>query len=526
VSNDQLNNFQDWAEDNQAAELPMVVLPSGEVTITDCATKLINLIAPTKRLFVRGGAVMFLAQRDDGLLALEILRADAARSLFEKFARFFSWRSGANREPVLKPTTLSHDMAEALLWSQEAAEMLPRVSGLINCPLLHEVDGKLVVAGKGYDAATKLLITDGGEIPEVELEEGVSQLLALFDEFDFQTPGDRARALASLITPALKNGGFLKRRVPVDVAEANESQSGKIFRHKVNAALYNERLSLISSRAGGVGSVDESLDQALITGRPFIQFDNFRGKFNSAHIEAFMTAEGSFSCRVPYRGEVIVQPEKFFIFLSSNGVDTTKDFANRSCIIRIQKKPPGFAYTRFEEGDLLDRVRHWQPFYLGCVFSVIREWHRQGMPRTDETGHDFREWVQVVDWIVKNIFKLAPVMDGHRQAQERVSNPQLVWLRQLVLIISQTGEIDRQLTATDLQRICESADLAIPGLRAEADEGRACRVIGAIMGKLFGTTDEFEVEGFLVTRSEQLVNRENTLTGGSFTGKSYAVKKV
>lgn len=519
-----LTELQNWASENSAGELPELILPSADVNITECATKLFKLIAPTKLLFMRGGAVMSLVQRDDGMLALEVLRPDAARSFFEKFCRIFVWRSGANGEPVLKPTTCSHDMAEALLQSQEASEILPRVSGLINCPVLHEVNGALVIAKMGYDAATRLIITDGDEVPEIELEEAVSQLLSLLGEFEFQTEGDQARAVASLITPALKSGGSLKQRVPVDVAEADKSQSGKTYRQKIIAALYNERLSLISSRAGGVGSVDESLNQALVSGRPFVQFDNFRGKFDSAHLEAFMTADGSFPCRVPYRGEIIVQPERFFIFLSSNGVDTTRDFANRSNIIRIRKKPPGFAYTRFEEGDLLDRVRHWQPYYLGCVFSVIHEWHRQGKPRTDETRHDFREWIQVVDWIVKNIFRLAPVMDGHQQAQERVSNPQLVWLRKVVLVINETGETNRPLTATDLQRICESADISIPGLRAEADEDRAKKVIGTIMGKLFGSQDALDVDGFTVLRSEKTVDRDNSLVGGGFKSKTYLIK--
>ena len=107
--------------------------------------------------------------------------------------------------------------------------------------------------------------------------------------------------IASLITPALKSGGFIKGRVPADVAEADQSQSGKTYRQKVIAALYNEQLSLVTSREGGVGSIDESLNQALVAGRPFIQFDNFRGRFESAHLEAFLTAEGSFPCRVPHR---------------------------------------------------------------------------------------------------------------------------------------------------------------------------------------------------------------------------------
>ena len=176
----------------------------------------------------------------------------------------------------------------------------------------------------------------------------------------------------------MKAGGFLKGRVPADVAEADQSQSGKTYRQKVIAALYNERLSLVTSREGGVGSIDESLNQALVAGRPFIQFDNFRGRFDSAHLEAFLTAEGSFPCRVPHRGEVTVPPENYFVLLTSNGVDTTRDLANRSNIIRIKKKPAGFCFAKFAEGDLLDRVRQWQAYYLGCVFAVIREWHGRG----------------------------------------------------------------------------------------------------------------------------------------------------
>ncbi|HEV2692205.1 MAG TPA: hypothetical protein VG347_04860 [Verrucomicrobiae bacterium] len=526
VDDPQIAAFNGWAKANDACELPNLILPSDDVTISECASKLFGYIAPNMRLFVRGGAVMRLVTREDGLLALEVLNPNAARSLIEKFCRPFAWRSGANRERVLKPTICSHDHAQALLNSEEAFKILPHVSGLLNCPVLTNIGKELVVVGRGYDESTKLLITGGENVPEVPLENAVVDLLSLVDEFDFQTTSDKSRAVASFITPALKSGGFLKRPVPADVAEADASQSGKTFRQKLTVAMYNERLSLISNRTGGVGSVDESLNQALVSGKPFIQYDNFRGKLDTAHLEAFMTAEGSFSCRVPYRGEIYVQPDKFFIFLSSNGVDTTRDFANRSNIIRIKKKPPGFAYTQFEEGDLLDRVQHWQSYYLGCVFSVIRQWHRQGMQRTGETRHDFREWVQVVDWIVQNIFKLAPVMDGHQNAQERVSNPQMVWLRQLVLTIHNTGETGRQLTATDLQRICESADIAIPGLRSEADELKASRVIGTIMGKLFGTRNELDFEGFAVVRGEKSVLRPNTLAGGGYQVKFYEVKQA
>jgi hypothetical protein len=220
LNNYTTDDFQRWAEENDAAELPALELPSGNVSITDCATKLFRLIAPTKQLFGRGGAIMSIVQRDNGLLALEILRPAAARSFFEKYVRLFVWRAGANRELVLKPTNCPEDMAEALLHSREAFEMLPRVRGLLNCPVLYEINGELVEAIRGYDENTRLLITDGGELPSVQLDEAVLHLLSFFLEFDFQTEGDRARALASLITPALKTGNLFKRRVPVYLAES------------------------------------------------------------------------------------------------------------------------------------------------------------------------------------------------------------------------------------------------------------------------------------------------------------------
>lgn len=525
MSADQIEEVERWAEENNANGLPVLVLPGGEVTITQCATNLFGLIGPTRRLFVRGGAVVSLVQRDDGLLALDILRPAAARSAFEKFARLMAWRVGAEGEKVLKPVTCAQDMADALLHSEEAGRLLPRVEGLINCPVLREVDGALAVAGRGYDEQTRLLVTGGEEPPVVELPKAVEQLLALLADFDFQSEGDKARAVASLITPALKAGGFLKGRVPADVAEADQSQSGKTYRQKVIAALYNERLSLVTNREGGVGSIDESLNQALVAGRPFIQFDNFRGRFESAHLEAFLTAEGSFPCRVPHRGEVTVPPENYFVFLTSNGVDTTRDLANRSNIIRIRKQPPGFTFTKFEEGDLLAHVRCWQAQYLGCVFAVIREWHREGKQRTDETRHDFREWVQVVDWIGQEVFGTVPVMEGHQQAQERVSNPALVWLRKVVLAISETGELDKSLTASELYELCENGDIEIPGVRPGSDETKGRKVIGTVMAKLFRDRDTLEVDAFDVTREERYVARDNANDGGNFKSKTYTVTR-
>jgi hypothetical protein len=116
-------------------------------------------------------------------------------------------------------------------------------------------------------------------------------------------------------------------------------------------------------------------------------------------------------------------------------------------------------------------------------------------------------------------------MEGHQQAQERVSNPALVWLRSVVLAIQETGELDAGLTATDIYGLCESCDISVPGLRPGADEDKGKKVIGTIMAKMFRDQSSLEVDGFVVVREERYLTRDDVCDGGSFKSKTYTVSR-
>jgi len=511
----------------------LIVLPSHNVRLTDTAEALFERIAPRKTMFRRGGRVVELMRNDRGDPILAIVTPSAARSRFEKYARFAKWVMVNPLKPALKPApTIPKELAEALLDSEQATSLLPCISGLFNCPLAVESpDGHLRVIASGYDEQTRLLITGGEEPPEVPSEQAVASIKQIFQEFDFATPEDQSRAVASLLTPGLKAGSHLKNVVPVDVAEADQSQAGKTYRQKITAAVYNERVSLVSDKNGGVGSVDETFNEQLVAGRPFIQLDNFRGRFDSRHLESFLTADGLFPARVPHRGQIDVEPDRFFIFLTSNGVDLRLDMALRSNIIRIRKKPEGFCFRQFEADgenvDLLEHVRLNQPYYLGCVFTVIREWIRRGKQRTSETRHDRREWCQVLDWIVQHIFNLPPIMGGHKEVQARVSTPGLIFLRQLCLAIQNAERLDTTLKATDLYELCVQYDVEIPGVSSDRrDEGEYGRkIVGGILSRIFpkngSPVTTLEIDGFRIEREEQDVYRGDGK--GSFSSRSYKV---
>jgi len=122
------------AGSDSSNSLPHVILPSGDVTISQCAAQIFSLVAPTKSMFIRGGAVTIISRNDRGEYLLEPLRPAAARSRFEKHGRLFAWRIGYGGKEVLRPSVCPEETAKAIIESKEPRDLLPKISGLINCP--------------------------------------------------------------------------------------------------------------------------------------------------------------------------------------------------------------------------------------------------------------------------------------------------------------------------------------------------------------------------------------------------------
>lgn len=323
-----------------------------------------------------------------------------------------------------------------------------------------------------------------------------------------------------LLTPALKLAGLISGNIPIDVAEADLSQSGKNYRIKVKAAVYNERLALVAKRQGGVGSMDETFSQHLVNARPFPVFDNVRGPTDSQFLESFLPAEGSFPARVPHHGSIDIDPSRFFVALTSNGVETTTDLANRACIVRIRKQEPGHRFRDYPEGDLLAHVKARQPYYLGCIFSVISTWLKLGKPVLGHADHDFQEWARMLGWIVPHMFGKAPLLDGHRAAQLRVGNPALTFVRSVAVAHKNQASFGESLIASDIVAICQEEGIVIPGLSpGHQDEAAAAKQVGSLMKRGFEDQDVINLDGFLIRRHTMNVPRDDG--NGSRPQKSY-----
>lgn len=484
-------------------------LPGNGVTITDSAARVFAALAKADPLttFFRGGAVVEL----DSTGAIKPVFDAELCSRLERHGATVALRRAKGGELFWAARECSKNDASLLLATLDAEEQLPPLALVSSGPLaIDGGNGSLRVLGAGYHRELGGVLVRSGRISAADLPdpiEAAQMISEILGDYDFLTGGDRSRAIAAFLAPALQFGGHFSQPVPFDVSEADVSQAGKGFRAKLLAALYGEKLHTVGKAVGGVGSIDEQFQSALIEGRPFILLDNIRGSFDSQVIEAFATAD-YFSARGPYRRPMTVEPKRFIVMATSNGLDATRDFANRSSIVRNRKRPTSYSYRQWPEGDILAHVEANRMRYLAAVFSIIRAWLAAGKPRsTPQPDHDRREWAASLDWIVQNLFCSAPLMDGHRTAQERVSNPALNWLRDVALAAERAGKLGGDgLSASNIAELCEDEGITIPGLRA-GGEKQAPIAIGRIMGRLFRETEGVSVDGFQCTRGERWEER-------------------
>lgn len=480
---------------------PVLILPCPSFEIEQSARECFPILAKSQRYFTRDRTVFEVVRRDRNLRLIELDPA-AFRSQLESFF----WLGTRRTMPDGRIATISNrcslDNAIALLKADPTFELLPSIKIVTASAVFSEIDGEIEVLNKGYhDRRGGILITKAHDITEIAVHEAAEALLSLLDDFSFLSDADQSRAVAGLISPALRLGGLLPFDFPIDLSEANESQSGKTYRQKVVCGLYGEEPFVLNkNEEGGVGSLDERVSEGLISGQPFLMLENIRGQIKSQLLESAIRGAGWVQARRAYSRPVQVETDPFCWMLSSNKAETTPDLANRSIITRIKKQPPGYGFECYDQGDLLQHVKAKSDYYLSCILSVLRFWLQHGKQRTNDSRHDFCEWCQTLDWIVQNVFNCAPLLDGHQSEQTRISNPDLNWLRQVGLCVEKSKRLGEGLKPAEITDLCESHGLYIPGSKPDHDDSKRCMIVGKILKRLFSDTKTLESGGFQIER--------------------------
>lgn len=501
--------------------IPLVMTPGSGTQIRDTAEQIYRMASAQHGLFYSNGLVCKLFQaKKDALPTLIPLLPATARSEFEKFVRF-----GKPGDKNGAGGVVSEADAKAILLCDNAKDLLPNITALLNRPLPVLHNGKIEILQAGYNTRTGYLVAAGTVTEPETVEQAVDIIESIFTDFSFQTDSDLSRAIACFLTPAMKIGGFIKDKTPVYIIEANESQTGKGFFLHLRDLLYGEDSILIARQRGGVGSVDETFGDAVLSGRPFIQFDNVRGELKSELLESFVTNPATLLVRTPYAKSQQVDGSLRFVSLTSNSMETTEDLANRACFVHLQKEKDR-DFTTVNGATIDEIVSKAQHHFMGAVAKVLRHYHEQGMPKTAEKRHDFREWAQKLDWIVQHIFKRKPLMDGHEQVQQRVQNPALAFVRLVAIQVEKAGRLGDSLTTSQLADMCSTGGVEIPGLNKKGGAGytgyQEAQRMGQLFSQAFGPDNEAVIDAYRIIRSEQLGLSSG---GNSHPSKRYVFRR-
>ncbi len=513
----------------EEAERPELRLFDDNFDENQCGEQCALLLRKAKRAF-RHGKVLKELRVDTETGEKELVEIDAAA-----FPSRMSELAVTVRYYLFKGQWYSHQKrmskykAEILLKTRALLTKTLPVSLLVPCPVLIEDDaGALRILGPGYHNHRGGIIVTKNKtaLSGIPLETAIHDLCQLGSDTPFASEHDAWRDFASLLTPALTMGGWIKGPVPIDFSVAEEFESGKGYRQQVVGAVYNMKLFTVGTTEGGVGSLDESVATAMSKGKFLIQIDNVVGDFKSPFLAALMTAE-DISARIPYAIAAGINPRRHYLFVTSNGANLTPDIASRCNVVRLLKRPSTYAWKVFDEGDLLDHVHAQQEHYLGCVFRIIKAWHEAGKQRSANQRHRFREWFQIVDWILEHIIGAKGVFDDHREAQEQQTGATASFLSAMGdSFVAQSPGPDIAYSAADIVAAATENQIQVPGANPEATHEAMERLLGTHLRRIFPRGEgpaEAVVGGYKIRR---IIRYRQRATGsGTFPMKHYIFEK-
>jgi len=393
--------------------------------------------------------------------------------------------------------------------TDEFREPLHSIELISPCAVAIELDGKLEIVADDKVVGD---VFAHGEVPVIPdtVEKAKSTLDKVLVDFKFVSTGDKSRAYASLITPALVMGGLLKGRATIDLTEANESQAGKGYRHKLITAIYKQKTAVVNFGQSGLGSAERSVDSALVSGCRSILLDNVRGKIASQKIESLITEDG-YSATVPHSPDVTIDPTRIVVSMTTNEASLNRDLANRAAAVRIKKQKKDYEYATYPEGDILEHVRANQPEFHGAVLCIVQEWFNTGCQVDTKAmhEHDFSRWAGVMNHVVTKILGEPDMFKGYADVRKMLHNPRQSWMREVarVLLMEKTST-DPMQTSELLKELEEAGreDL-IPSLKdyETLEMGNCARKSSTLAGRrlsvLFRDTDEISIEGVSIKRT-------------------------
>jgi hypothetical protein len=468
----------------RSSNKPVLLLPGGRIEPEPCAETCFQHLAHLEKVFLWQKEICEFVGTD-----IEKIGTDRFRAIVSKYFTTYGMTADGLR-PKLIP-----DSTARLLLKTDARFYLPKIETIYDTPILMEEAGALVLLHPGYNPLQGgVYVTRERPLRfDIPLEEAAAAIKEMFSEVLWKSPADFSRAIAALVFPSMRLGGILPVRGPANVYESEQSQSGKSVLVRYNLLTYQDRsYKCRVPKEFQLGSLEESIGTGLLRGANFISLPNIRGTIDCPWFEELIKGESDLMpIRTAYRGESQADVSKVLFFITSNSPKATRDLANRCSLIRIMKQPESHKFRHQGDAAIDQWLRETADYHLSCIYSIVAAWHQGGKPQTSDTRHDFVDWAQPLDWIVRNYFGLPPLLDGLREQLNRMSSRSQSVLRDILVAVEAGGMSGISISSSKILECCITQDVSICELPTDyihQDSSKAdprLLEIGKILGALF-----------------------------------------
>lgn len=336
-------------------------------------------------VFIRGGALTRVRLDERGRPIVEGMAADVVRHRLARVADTVRVNQDGERKPVFPPLEAVRDLAAAGGWPG-----FPPLEAVVEIPTLRP-DGS-VHHKPGYDLQTRLLHVPapGLEVPTIPTVpdgDDVAQAVKLIDEalcdFPFDTPSDRANAVAAMLTPIVRPA--IDGQVPLVLIDAPEPGTGKGLLVNLVSVIATGRPASMRPLAAHDDEVRKMITSTLAEGPTIVALDNIEDAIRSPSLASVLTSD-EWADRILGRSETVKLPNRATWMATGNNLQVGGDLARRCYRIRLdarQARPYTRPSSSFRHPDLLHWAHQRRGELIAALLTIARHWYAQGQPDVD-----------------------------------------------------------------------------------------------------------------------------------------------
>lgn len=372
-----------------------------------------------------------------------------------KVIRYFKYDVRAKKWHACKPPM---DIFNKLL-DNVGQWTFPEITGVISTPTMRP-DGS-VLSNPGYDAATRLLLVNPPQLPNLKdkptRDDALHSLAIIEDlltEFPFADDVARAVALSAIITPVVR-GAFPV--APMHVNRAPVMASGKSYLFDIVAAIAIGQYMPVMAAGQTSEETEKRLGAALLGGHNLINLDNVNGELGGDAL-CQIIERPIVNIRVLGQSEIrTIEARGTTVYATGNNIILVGDITRRALITILDPKIERPELREFKKDPVAmifaDRAK-----YITAALTVSRAYIAAGLPDKAKRLGSFGSWSDVVRSALLWLGKSDPVdsMDLIRQ-----EDPERTMLRELLTewaSIMGTGYINRVTLSTVIEECQEHGE--------------------------------------------------------------------